>query len=77
MNHFIAIFIATTWEFWFLLLSFRKIKVKNQLSEIVLQSEGMARCLEIILLIFLVRAAKLEAKITHANQVSEFVNKNV
>ena len=37
----------------------------------------MYRCLEIILLIFLVRAAKLEAKVTQADQVSKFVNKNV
>ena len=37
----------------------------------------MYRCLEIILLIFLVRAANVEAKIIQANQVSEFVHKNV
>ena len=35
----------------------------------------MARCLEIILLIFLVRAADLEAKIAQGDQVSQFVNK--
>ena len=37
----------------------------------------MARCLEIILLAVLVRAVDLEAKIVQADQVSQFVNKNV
>ena len=34
----------------------------------------MARCLEIILLIILVRAADLEAEIVQGDQVSQFVN---
>ena len=73
MNH----YFAATRKLYFLLLRFRKVKVDNHLSEIAFQSGGMYRCLEIILLIFLVRAAKLEARITQADQVSEFANKNV
>ena len=47
------------------------------MKRIVFQSEGMARSLEIIMLIFLVRAADIQAKIIQADQVSHFVNKNV